>query len=179
MFRSLTLAALFILMLTGCANEPKQQALPAPTEAEKAQHAKTFATAPPEWSKNLNIYEVNLRQYTKAGTFAAFEQELPRLQEMGVGILWFMPIHPIGQKNRKGKMGSYYSVKDYQAVAPEYGTLDDFKRLVEKAHKMRMFVIIDWVANHTSWDNVWTTTNPDFYTKNEKGKFKPPVDDWR
>ncbi|OGU70667.1 MAG: alpha-amylase [Ignavibacteria bacterium RBG_16_34_14] len=132
----------------------------------------------PEWSYNKVIYEVNLRQYTEAGTFKAFEEHLPRLKEMGVGILWLMPIHPIGEKNKKGSLGSYYSVKDYKAVNPEHGTLEDFKSLVDKIHKMGMYVIIDWVANHSGWDNVWVKEHPDFYTKDSLENFVPPVADW-
>ena len=132
----------------------------------------------PEWSYNKIIYEVNLRQYTKEGTFNAFEKHLSKLKELGVGILWFMPIHPIGEKNRKGTLGSYYSVKDYKDVNPEYGTLEDFKSLVDKIHESGMYVIIDWVANHTSWDNVWMKDHPDFYTKDSAGNNIPPVADW-
>ena len=132
----------------------------------------------PDWAKNLSIYEVNIRQYTEAGTFKEFEKHLPRLNEVGVGILWLMPINPIGEKNRKGSLGSYYSVKDYLAVNPEFGSMDDFKSLVNKAHAMGMYIIVDWVANHTAWDNVWAGTHPDFYTKDSAGNFVPPVQDW-
>ena len=134
--------------------------------------------SPPEWSYNKTIYEVNIRQYTAEGTFKAFEKHLPRLKEMGIGILWLMPIHPIGEKNRKGKLGSYYSVKDYKAVNPEFGTLKEFKALVDNIHKMGMYVIIDWVANHTAWDNNWMTEHPDFYTRDSLGNFISPVPDW-
>jgi len=103
----------------------------------------------PDKVKNLTMYEVNVRQYTPEGTFKAFEAHIPRLKKMGIGILWFMPIHPIGLKNRKGSLGSYYSVQDYKGINPEFGTLDDFKRVVDKAHELGMEVIIDWVANHT------------------------------
>lgn len=132
----------------------------------------------PEWSYNKVIYEVNLRQYSEEGTFKAFEKHLPRLKELGVGILWLMPIHPIGEKNRKGNLGSYYSVKDYKAVNPEHGTSEDFKSLVDKIHDMDMYVIIDWVANHSAWDNVWVNEHPEFYTKDSLGNFVPPVADW-
>lgn len=97
----------------------------------------------PEWSKNATIYEVNIRQYTKEGTFKAFAEHLPRLKELGIDILWLMPIHPIGEMNRKGGKGSYYAVKDYRAVNPEFGTLDDLKSLVKQAHDMGMYVILD------------------------------------
>lgn len=132
----------------------------------------------PDWSKNLSIYEVNVRQYTKEGTFKAFEKSLPRLKEMGIGILWLMPINPIGELNRKGSLGSYYSVKDYKSVNPEFGKVEDLKHLVKKAHSLGMYVIVDWVANHAAWDNVWTKTNPEFFTKDSTGKFVPPIADW-
>ncbi|NOX17965.1 MAG: alpha-amylase [Chlorobi bacterium] len=133
----------------------------------------------PDWSKNIGVYEANVRQFTEEGTFAAFEKHLPRIKKLGVGILWFMPIHPIGKLNRKGTLGSYYSVKDYKAVNPEFGTLEEFKALVKKIHSMGMYVIIDWVANHSAWDNVWVKSHPDFYTKDDDGNFVPPVPDWR
>lgn len=133
----------------------------------------------PEWSKNATIYEVNVRQYTHEGTFKAFETHLPRLKAMGVDIIWLMPVHPIGEKNRKGTMGSYYAVKDYLAVNPEFGTMDDFKSLVKKIHEMGMYVILDWVANHSAWDNQLTIDHPEWYSKNKEGEFQPtPWYDW-
>ncbi len=124
----------------------------------------------PEWSKTAVMYEVNIRQYTDEGTFNAFAKELPRIKSLGVDVLWIMPIHPIGVVNRKGTMGSYYSVKDYTDVAPEYGTKADFKNLVDKAHALGIKVMIDWVANHSAWDNPWITQHPDWYAKNDKGE---------
>lgn len=132
----------------------------------------------PEWTKNAVIYEVNIRQYTPEGTFKAFETHLPRLKELGVDVLWLMPIHPISEKNRKGSLGSYYSVKDYKAVNPEFGTMDDFKALVNKAHEMGFKVIIDWVANHTGWDNQWIVDHKDWYTQDSLGNVIPPNPDW-
>jgi len=132
----------------------------------------------PEWSYNNAIYEVNIRQYTEEGTIKAFEKHLPQLKELGADILWLMPIHPIGDKNRKGTLGSYYSVKDYKAVNPEFGTLEEFKSLVKMIHKMGMYVIIDWVANHTAWDNQWIEENPGFYLKDSLGNIIPPNPDW-
>ena len=134
--------------------------------------------AHPEWSRNSSIYEVNIRQFTPEGTLNAFANELPRLKKMGVDILWLMPVNPVGEKNRKGKLGSYYSVRDYKAVNPEFGTMDDFKALVTKAHELGMKVIIDWVANHTAWDNDLITKQPDWYKKDSTGKIIPPVPDW-
>ena len=132
----------------------------------------------PAWSCDATIYEVNLRQYSPGGTFGEFAQHLPRLKAMGVKILWLMPVNPIGVLNRKGTLGSYYSVRDYLAVNPEYGTRDDFKSLVAQAHALGMYVIIDWVANHTAWDNPLTIEHPDWYSRDAAGKFTPPVPDW-
>lgn len=130
---------------------------------------------PPEfphvlWSRNANIYEVNIRQYTPEGTLDAFAAHLPRLKKMGVDILWLMPVQPIGVINRKGTLGSYYSIRDYGAVNPEFGTLTDFKRVVNEAHALGMKVILDWVANHTAWDHAWVSSHPDWYKKNAAGE---------
>ncbi|MDZ4794388.1 MAG: alpha-amylase family glycosyl hydrolase [Bacteroidota bacterium] len=120
---------------------------------------------PVDWSHTTNIYEVNVRQYTTAGTLNAFVQHLQRLKEMGVKTLWFMPLTPIAQKNMKEPLGSYYACSDYTAVSPEFGTLEDFKNLVKQAHAMGFKVILDWVANHTGWDHKWTKEHPDYYQK--------------
>lgn len=126
----------------------------------------------PEWSRNATIYQVNLRQYTQEGTFQAFEAHLPRLKAMGVDILWLMPIHPIGELNRKGSLGSYYSVKDYFDVNPEHGDKAAFQHLVDKIHENGMYVILDWVANHSAWDNPIATAHPDWYIKTKEGNFQ-------
>ena len=150
---------------------------PAAETSRTLGHLKAVGT--PEWVRNQTVYEVNVRQFSESGTFAAVEAELPRLRELGVGVLWFMPIHPIGNMNRKGPLGSYYSVTDYRGVNPEFGSLDDFKRLVRAAHAAGLKVIMDWVPNHTAWDHVWTTSNPEFYAKDETGTFVPPYGfDW-
>lgn len=134
---------------------------------------------PAEWTKNATIYEANIRQFTPEGNFAAFAEHLPRLKALGVDIIWLMPIHPIGEKNRKGSMGSYYSIKDYYAVNPEFGTMEEFKALVKKIHDLHMHVIIDWVANHSAWDNPLTAAHPEWYTKTIAGDFQPtPWYDW-
>jgi len=127
-----------------------------------------------DWINNLTIYEVNLRQYTPQGTIRAFREHLPRLKSLGVGILWFMPIHPIGTVNRKGNLGSYYSIQNYYGINPEFGTLEEFKSLVNEIHEMGMYVILDWVANHTAWDNPMADEHPEWYTKNDEGNFQPP-----
>lgn len=140
---------------------------------------KEFTVKHVDWVKNANIYEVNIRQYTKSGTIKDFEKHLPSLKEMGVDILWIMPIQPIGEKNRKGGLGSGYSIKDYKKVNPDFGSMDDFKALVAKIHEMDMYVILDWVANHTAWDHTWANEHPEFYTKDSLGNFMPPKDtDW-
>ena len=122
------------------------------------------------------IYEVNIRQYSPEGTFEAFTSDIPRLKDLGVRILWLMPIHPISEVERKGTLGSYYAIQDYRKINPEFGDLDDFRELVATAHANGMYVILDWVANHTGWDHVWITEHPDFYTQNEAGKIVDPID---
>ncbi len=123
----------------------------------------------PEWSKNAVMYEVNVRQYSQEGTFKAVTKDLPRIKSLGVDVLWIMPIHPIGVKNRKGEMGSYYSVQNYTEISKDYGTKKDFKELVDAAHAQGMKVLIDWVANHTAWDHAWIQQHPHWYAQNEQG----------
>lgn len=133
----------------------------------------------PEWSKNATIYQINTRQFTEEGTFRAAEAHLPRLKELGVVIIWLMPIHEIGSVNRKGTLGSPYAVKDYYSVNSEFGTLDDLKHFVRAVHELEMYVILDWVANHTAWDNVLVNEHPDWYARDWKGDFWPtPWWDW-
>lgn len=133
-----------------------------------------------DWVKNINIYEVNIRQYTREGTFDAFAQHLPRLKAMGVDVLWLMPVFPIGMKNGKGTLGSPYSIRDYKDINSEYGTKEDFKALVEQAHELGMKVILDWVANHTSFDHVWIEQgHKDWYSQDENGQIiHPKGTDW-
>jgi alpha-amylase len=133
----------------------------------------TTADLHPVWSYQSNIYEVNLRQYSGDGSFKSFAKSLPRLKEMGVEILWFIPINPIGLEGRKFKqtdLGSYYAVKDYYAVNSEFGTMDDWKALVKQAHDMGFKVLMDWVANHSSPDNFWMNAHPAFYKRDSTGK---------
>ncbi|HVM36979.1 MAG TPA: alpha-amylase family glycosyl hydrolase [Sphingomicrobium sp.] len=133
----------------------------------------------PEWAKDAVIYQINTRQFTREGTFRAAQAQLPRLRRMGVDILWLMPIHPIGEKNRKGTLGSPYSVRDYRGVNPEFGTMDDFKAFVRAAHAQGMRVILDWVANHSAWDNPLVVRHPEWYDRDWKGEFRPtPWWDW-
>jgi glycosidase len=133
----------------------------------------------PEWARKAVMYQINTRAFTKEGTFRAAEKHLPRLKELGVDILWMMPIHEIGVKNRKGSLGSPYSIRDYYSVNPEFGTLADFKHFVGEGHKQGFHVILDWVANHTAWDNKLVTEHPEWYQKDYKGDFRPtPWWDW-
>jgi glycosidase len=126
----------------------------------------------PSWSYQATIYEVNLRQFSAEGNFSGFAKSLPRLKKMGIDMLWFMPINPIGLKGRKSTesdLGSYYAVKDYYDVNPEFGTVKDWKALVKQCQRMGFKVILDWVPNHTSPDNSWITRHPDFYRKDSLG----------
>ncbi len=126
--------------------------------------------AHPDWAYDAVVYEMNIRQYTPEGTFAAAQAELPRLEELGVDILWLMPIHPIGVKERKGTLGSYYAISDYCAVNPEFGTMADFETFLAAAHKMGFRVILDCVANHTSPDAKWINECPaDWYVRDSLG----------
>jgi len=165
------LAAALVIALTifGC------------TSKGKKAESKSFVSevVHPEWTKDAVLYEVNIRQYTPEGTFNAFAEHLPRLRKLGVDILWLMPINPIGVKNRKEALGSYYSVKDYLDVNPEFGNLEDFKNLLIKAHELGFHVIIDWVPNHSAWDNILADEHPDWYVKDTLGNFIPPIGtDW-
>lgn len=160
------LAIISLGIFVSCQNEQK------PIVNETA----VALTKNPDWAKDAVIYEVNTRQFSEAGTFEAFQEHLPRLKELGVDILWFMPIHPIGEEKRKGTLGSYYSIRDYKAVNPEFGELESFKTLVDKAHEMGFKVILDWVANHTSFDHAWATEHPEWYNRDENGEIVSPFD---
>ena len=132
--------------------------------------AASCCQAPQQPLENAVVYEMNVRQYTPEGTFAAAQQELPRLQELGIDILWLMPIHPIGVKERKGTLGSYYAIADYKAVNPEFGTMEDFENFLAEAHRLGFRVVLDCVANHTSPDAKWINECPaDWYVRDENG----------
>ena len=136
-----------------------------------------IANAP--WTADAVIYQLNTRQFTAEGTFAAAQTQLPRLAAMGVDIIWLMPIHPIGEANRKGTLGSPYAVRDYRAVNPELGTEDDFRAFVDEAHRLGLKVILDWVANHSAYDNPLTVSHPEWYTRTPEGALTSPAGtDW-
>ena len=146
---------------------------------EQPASAAGTSRALPAWAKNASIYEVNIRSYTTAGTFNAFKTHLPRLKKLGVKILWLMPIHPISEEERLGSMGSPYAVADFKAVNPDMGTNADFLALVKAAHASGFKVILDWVGNHTGWDNVWMAGHRDWFTQNGAGVIQPPNADWQ
>ncbi len=163
-------AGMFTFIVAACTQKKKSD------KAQEAADSTLTTVKQPDWSRNAVIYEVNLRQYTDSGTITAFAKELPRLKELGVDILWFMPVYPISQDGKKGELGSYYAVRDYKAFNPEFGTIEQFKNTVKKAHDLGMKVILDWVPNHTGRDNAWVSEHPDWYAKNEAGEMYGPYD---
>ena len=152
-------------------------------QAEEARKPKVKTIEPTPFTPINNeiiskavLYEANIRQYSNEGSFNAFAEDLPVLKKMGVKIIWLMPINPISKTKSKGPLGSYYAVSDYTKVNPEFGTLDDFKSLVNKAHQLGMYVILDWVPGHTGWDHIWIKEHSDYYLKNRKGEIIDPID---
>jgi glycosidase len=120
------------------------------------------------------IYQVNIRAFSQAGTLKGVQDRLTQIQELGANVVYLMPVYPVGKIKASGELGSPYAVQDYKAVNPDFGTLQDLQTLVEEAHKKNMAVILDWVANHTAWDNAWITQHPNWYQKNEKGEIIIP-----
>ncbi|HEX5871432.1 MAG TPA: alpha-amylase family glycosyl hydrolase [Longimicrobium sp.] len=166
-FAALALAACAGSTNSGAAPASSPAAMPAPAAAGMPSTDPSFY---PAWSRGASIYEINVRQYTPEGTFAALQRHLPRLDSLGVDILWLMPVQPIGVKNRKGGLGSYYSIADYTAINPEHGTEADFKRFVDAAHALGLRVILDWVANHTAHDHAWITEHPTWHDRAPDGR---------
>lgn len=155
-----------ILLLAGCKDIPSER-------------NENVSALPPFTSKTIEkaiIYEANIRHYSAEGTFNAFTKDIPQLKKIGVGIIWLMPIHPISEKKRKGKLGSPYSIDDFKSTNPDYGTPEELDSLIETAHVNGMYVIIDWVANQTGWDHKWITEHPEFYKQNENGEIQDPFD---
>lgn len=164
------IAAAVLMSCSGkTAQQMKEDALSGTIEHPKLDLKKLPNITQPDWTKNAVIYEVNIRQHSVEGTFKKVTEDLPRIKSLGVDVIWLMPIQPIGVKNRKGSLGSYYSIKDYKGVNPEFGTLEDVKALVKKAHELKMKVILDWVANHTAWDNNWVKEDINRYTPDSLG----------
>ncbi|MFK7748789.1 MAG: alpha-amylase family glycosyl hydrolase [Kordia sp.] len=186
--KKLPLFLMTILLFVSC--ETKQK------EAEKTPEKKkaTIAKVSNEMMESAVIYEANIRQYSKEGSFDAFTKDIPQLKQLGVKVIWLMPIFPISETKRKATggdfaseikdpeerkkyLGSYYAVSDFTKINPEFGTIEDFRKLVNTAHENGIYVILDWVPNHTGWDHTWLKTNPEFYTKNAKGEITDPLNE--
>lgn len=149
-----------------------------PTALGADADPKTPSARPsPDWLRGAVVYEIFPRNFSKEGDFNGITGRLDELNNLGVNILWLMPVHPIGEKNKKGSIGSPYAVRDFRALNPDYGTSDDFKRLIDEAHQRGMKVILDMIAGHTSWDSV-LMEHPEFYRKDEKGTIIPPNPGW-
>ena len=146
-------------------------------QEQKRDFSKEPARSSPQWVRDGVIYEIFPRAFSSEGNFNGVTARLDALKTLGINILWLMPIHPVGQLKKKGTIGSPYAVRDYYAINPDYGTKEDLRRLVAEAHRRGMKVIIDIVANHTSWDSVMMK-QPDYYTRDQSGKIIPPVPDW-
>ncbi|RAV31037.1 alpha-amylase family glycosyl hydrolase [Sinomicrobium soli] len=166
--KKILIATALIGSLVACKNEPKEQ--------EKKETPETaLAPVSDEVLETAVIYEANIRQYSEEGSFEAFTRDIPQLRELGVKVIWLMPVYPISSTKSKGSLGSYYAITDYTKVNPEFGTLEDFRKLVKTAHDNGIYVILDWVANHTGWDHVWVEEHPEYYTRDEEGNIIDPV----
>ena len=180
------LALAVVAFMASCKENKKEE--PKPAEAQQQE----IAPIDDDVLESAVIYEANIRQYSPEGTFDAFTKDIPQLKQLGVKIIWVMPIYPISMKNRKATadksiedikdpeerkkyLGSYYAISDYTAVNEDYGTDEDFQELVDTAHENGMYVILDWVANHTGWDHAWIKEHPEYYTKNDKGEITDPL----
>jgi glycosidase len=163
---------LFGFFIISCQSSTEEARKPEP----KPEVQKPFKPISDEVIAHAVLYEANIRQYSPEGTFNAFARDLAVLKKMGIKILWLMPINPISTTKSKGPLGSYYAVSDYTKVNPEFGTLEDFKNLVQKAHDLGMYVILDWVPGHTVWYHHWIDENSDFYIKNRRGEIIDPID---
>lgn len=182
------LALLAALLIIACKQAPQPEVV-----ENSFDNLSETGIPTPDWINSANLYELNTRQFSKEGNFAGVSEQIPRLKEMGVDIIWFMPIHPVSEKKRKAKddlewediedpeerklyLGSPYSVGDYKGVNPDYGTPEEFKNMVTKIHDNDMKIIIDFVPNHTGWDNPWITSNPEWYTQDSLGNIIDPID---
>ncbi|WP_405205872.1 alpha-amylase family glycosyl hydrolase [Aquimarina sp. LLG6339-5] len=176
--RKVTFCLVLAGMIISCGKQKKEETV-AKAETVVEEVSKGLAAVSSAMMENAVIYEANIRQYSEEGSFKAFTKDIPTLKNLGVKILWVMPIYPISTTKSKGSLGSYYAISDYTKVNPEFGTLEDFRELVKTAHDNGIYVVLDWVANHTGWDHVWLKEHPEFYTKNDKGEITHTVGtDW-
>ena len=160
-------AAAWLFGMAGCAESP--------SELEPAAAEPRTVDGRPAWIRDAVIYELFVPDFTDEGTFSAIIPRLGELKELGITTIWLMPIHPIGIEERKGVLGSPYAIRDFYAVNPEYGTKEDFRALVDAVHAEGMYLILDFVANHTAWDHPWTQTHPDWYTPGPDGGLSVPL----
>jgi glycosidase len=168
LYINIVFALIFSSVLAACSTSDNEST-PAPAYP---QYGTRFEKMPKK--EDAVIYQVNIRAFSESGTLKGVQDKLTYIQELGVNVIYLMPIYPVGQVRSAGGLGSPYSVKDYKAVNTEFGTLKDLQVLVEEAHKKNMGVILDWVANHTSWDNAWITAHPDWYQKDSSGNIIIP-----
>lgn len=184
-------AGVTLLMMASCkSDKTTSTTAPEDTAVETSQ----LAPMSPAVMESAIIYEANIRQYSPEGSFEAFTRDIPQLKELGVKIIWLMPVFPISETKRKARgdlmiediedpeerkkyLGSYYAVSDFKKINPEFGTLEDFRKLVKTAHENDIYVILDWVPNHTGWDHTWLTEHPEFYTRNADGEITDPIQD--
>ena len=184
--KKITLCLVTIALMASCKNKQQKETIPEENQEER------ITPVSDDEMESAVIYEANIRQYSPEGTFEAFTKDIPQLKDLGVKVIWVMPVYPISVKNRKATgggfvsdikdekerekyLGSYYAISNYTEVNPEFGTKKDFQNLVDTAHENGMYVILDWVANHTGWDHPWIESNPEFYTQNAAGKIIDPL----
>ncbi len=187
--KNLILLLFAIAFLAACKNDKKEI-----TTSGEAVSNDSLTPVSDAMLENAIIYEANIRQYSPEGTFNAFTKDIPELKKLNVKVIWLMPIFPISETKRKATggefaseikdeatrermLGSYYAVTDFTKVNPEFGTMEDLRKLVDTAHENGMYVILDWVPNHTGWDHVWIKSNPEYYTKNAKGEITDPLNE--
>ncbi|WP_299253854.1 alpha-amylase family glycosyl hydrolase [uncultured Lacinutrix sp.] len=187
------IALVFFMTILACKEEKKQEEVN--TVSDEKEILKPISASDLETAV---IYEANIRQYSPEGTFEAFTKDIPQLKQLGIKVIWLMPVFPISETKRKATggedskfatdfpeeeqdkyLGSYYAVSDFTKINPEFGSIEDFRSLVNTAHDNGIYVILDWVPNHTGWDHTWLKTNPEYYTQDDKGEVVHPEDtDW-
>ncbi|SFN39479.1 Glycosidase [Bizionia echini] len=195
--KKLPVLLLAIVMVFSCKQEKSAKQVSSKVETVETETAQLEPISD-SIMETAVIYEANIRQYSPEGTFDAFTKDIPQLKQLGVKVIWLMPVFPISETKRKATggenskfasdfpeeeqskyLGSYYAVSDFTKINPEFGTIEDFRELVAQAHENGIYVILDWVPNHTGWDHTWIKNHPDYYTQNEAGEIIHPKDtDW-